>query len=200
MPKVIAIGLIAVEMFAAQAPSRPCSGTESKRVPSSTGVITGTVKDNVGGIIRAAIITLHNTEGAVQTVTSGPDGSYSFCGLAPGTYSLSATYAGLQQQGLTTVSVTARQVAPVNITMAVHTLRQELTVIDSDTATISTEAANNAGALVLRKEDLDPLPHDADDLQADLQALAGPAAGPGGNQIFIDGLTAGNLPPKESIR
>ncbi len=37
-------------------------------------------------------------------------------------------------------------------------------------------------------------------LEADLEALAGPAAGPGGNQIFIDGFTGGRLPPKESIR
>jgi hypothetical protein len=54
--------------------------------------------------------------------------------------------------------------------------------------------------LVLKKEDLDALPDDPDDLQADLEALAGPSAGPGGNQIYIDGFTGGHLPPKESIR
>ena len=33
-----------------------------------------------------------------------------------------------------------------------------------------------------------------------LQALGGPSAGPGGNQIYIDGFTGGRLPPKASIR
>ena len=33
-----------------------------------------------------------------------------------------------------------------------------------------------------------------------LQALAGPAAGPNGGQIYIDGFSGGRLPPKESIR
>jgi len=33
-----------------------------------------------------------------------------------------------------------------------------------------------------------------------LQALAGPSAGPSGGQIFIDGFSGGELPPKESIR
>jgi hypothetical protein len=47
---------------------------------------------------------------------------------------------------------------------------------------------------------LDALPDDPDDLEADLEALAGPAAGPGGNQIFIDGFTGGRMPPKASIR
>jgi hypothetical protein len=33
-----------------------------------------------------------------------------------------------------------------------------------------------------------------------LNALAGPAAGPNGGQIYIDGFTGGQLPPKSSIR
>ena len=39
-----------------------------------------------------------------------------------------------------------------------------------------------------------------EDLQSDLEALAGPAAGPGGGSIFIDGFSSGELPAKESIR
>ena len=30
--------------------------------------------------------------------------------------------------------------------------------------------------------------------------MAGPGAGPNGGQIYIDGFTGGNLPPKSSIR
>jgi len=52
----------------------------------------------------------------------------------------------------------------------------------------------------LKKEDLDALPDDPDDLQADLQALAGPAADRVGIRFYIDGFTGGRLPPKESIR
>jgi hypothetical protein len=33
-----------------------------------------------------------------------------------------------------------------------------------------------------------------------LQALAGPGAGPSGGQIYIDGFSGGQLPPKETIR
>ncbi len=66
--------------------------------------------------------------------------------------------------------------------------------------TVSTEASNNAGALVLRGSDLDALPDDPDDLQSDLQALAGPSAGPSGGEIYVDGFTNARLPPKASIR
>jgi hypothetical protein len=53
---------------------------------------------------------------------------------------------------------------------------------------------------VLKNEDLESLPDDPDDLQSDLQALAGPAAGPSGAQFFVDGFSGGQLPPKSSIR
>jgi hypothetical protein len=35
---------------------------------------------------------------------------------------------------------------------------------------------------------------------ADLQTLAGPAAGPNGGSLFIDGFSGGELPPKNAIR
>jgi outer membrane receptor for ferrienterochelin and colicin len=44
------------------------------------------------------------------------------------------------------------------------------------------------------------LSDDPDELESQLQALAGPSAGPNGGQIYIDGFTAGQLPPKASIR
>ncbi len=65
---------------------------------------------------------------------------------------------------------------------------------------LSTEAASNASALVIRGQDLQSLSDDPEDLQADLQALAGPAAGPSGGSMYVDGFSGGELPAKESIR
>src|SRR5208283_3129046 len=56
------------------------------------------------------------------------------------------------------------------------------------------------GAIVISGKELEALPDDPDELLTDLQALAGPSAGPNGGQLYIDGFTAGQLPPKESIR
>src|SRR6185295_6344299 len=66
--------------------------------------------------------------------------------------------------------------------------------------TVDASASNNAGAVVMSGTDLDALSDDPDQLQNDLLALAGPAAGPNGGQIFIDGFSGGQLPPKDSIR
>ena len=47
---------------------------------------------------------------------------------------------------------------------------------------------------------MEALSDDPDELQSELVALAGPSAGPNGGQIYIDGFTGGQLPPKSSIR
>ena len=199
--RVLLAGVSLAVLLGAQtsAPTAPPAAPRHS-APRSGGTVQGTIKDDTGGVIPGAVVTLANESGTVQTVQSGRDGSYTFRSVAPGTYTVSATYTGLQQKGLTAVSVTTGQPATGNIVMTVQTQHQEVTVSDTSTNSVSTEPANNATALVLKPEDLDALPDDPDDLEADLQALAGPAAGPGGNQIFIDGFTGGRLPPKESIR
>jgi hypothetical protein len=164
------------------------------------GTVQGTVKDATGGIIRGASVTLANDAGTVQTAASGADGTYVFRNVAPGNYTISATSKGLQQANATIVSVTALQTASANLILVPAQQKEVVNVNDTVANTVNTDPANNQSAIVLSKEDIDALPDDPDDLQADLQALAGPAAGPGGSQIYIDGFTGGRLPPKESIR
>lgn len=163
------------------------------------GAIQGTVKDNTGGIIPGAIVTVTSESGEKHTVNTQANGTYAFRGLAPGTYMVTVTYSGMQQEHTLLLNVSAGEASTANLTMVVEQQKQEVTVTDS-TNQISTEAANNASALVLRQQDLDALPDDPDDLEADLEALAGPSSGPGGVQIFVDGFTGGRLPPKSSIR
>jgi uncharacterized membrane protein YgcG len=199
---LLAAFLLFIAPFAAPAQQTPDASPQAptRKLSRPAGSVSGTVKDNTGGVIPGAAVTLSNEGGTVRSVTAGADGSYTFRGLPPGAYTVSATYTGLQQEGIAAVTVTAGQTATSNITMTLQTKRQEVTVTDTATNAVSTDPANNASALVLKPEDLDALPDDPDDLQADLQALAGPSAGPGGNQIYIDGFSGGRLPPKESIR
>ena len=167
---------------------------------AARGTVQGTLKDPTGGIIPGASVTLSNDTGVVQTTTSGGDGVYVFHGVAPGAYSVLGAYKGMQQLKPIAVNVVALQTVAANITLTVAEQKQVVNVAATAESTVNTDPSSNATALVLQKEDLDALPDDPDDLEADLQALAGPSAGPGGNQIYIDGFTGGRLPPKESIR
>ena len=88
----------------------------------------------------------------------------------------------------------------LNLQLKVLATAQRVTVEETAGPAVSTEASNNASAVVLHGDDLQALSDDPEDLMADLQALAGPSAGPSGNSIFIDGFSGGELPSKESIR
>ena len=71
---------------------------------------------------------------------------------------------------------------------------------EANRVSVNTDPTSNGGALVLGQKELQALSDDPDELSQQLQAMAGPGAGPEGGQIYIDGFTGGNLPPKSSIR
>ena len=72
--------------------------------------------------------------------------------------------------------------------------------VTAQTAQVSVDADSNASSTVIKGKDLDALSDDPDELSSELTALAGPSAGPNGGQIYVDGFTGGQLPPKSSIR
>jgi hypothetical protein len=164
----------------------------------STGTVKGTLIDDSGGVIPAASITLAGG-GRSQSVQSQGDGTYTFPAVAPGAYTLSVTIPGFAPFSQP-VTITPGNTVQVAIQLAVRAQKQEVTVADESGPTITVQPDDNKTALVMRGTDLDALPDDPDDLASALQALAGPGAGPNGGQIYIDGFSGGQLPPKESIR
>jgi len=166
----------------------------------STGTLKGQVTDESGAVIPGATVTLTNLAGGSKTLQAGPDGTFSADGLTPGRYTVRVFATGMALYENTAVEIPAGKPVTLNVSLKVSLEKQEVTVRDQAGTAVSTEPSNNAGALVLQGSDLDALPDDPDDLQSDLQALAGPSAGPNGGQIYIDGFTDGRLPPKESIR
>ena len=160
--------------------------------------LRGSVNDEFGAVIVGAVVTLTDATGTKKTATSNADGAYSFTNLTPGKYLLHAEAAGFSASEDVEVDVATGRRDPVDMTLKVATIESEVKV-EANTP-ISTDSANNANQQVLSGKDLDALPDDPEELAAALQALAGPSIGPGGGQIFIDGFSGANLPPKESIR
>ncbi|MGP0076622.1 MAG: carboxypeptidase regulatory-like domain-containing protein [Bryobacteraceae bacterium] len=164
------------------------------------GNVHGVVTDESGALVPHANVTVSNAAGPVKTATSGDDGNYSISGLAPGKYTVQAASPGLQQAKPFAVDLTGAPNVTADLQLQVVAEKQEVTVQENAGPQVSVDPSQNAGALVLRGADLQALSDDPDDLQADLEALAGPSAGPSGGQIYIDGFTGGTLPSKDSIR
>ena len=97
------------------------------------------------------------------------------------------------------MNVTAGQAQQLDIGLEIAVEQQHVEV-QEDTPTVGMSSENSAGTLVIKGKDLDALSDDPDELQSELEALAGPSAGPNGGQIYVDGFTAGQLPPKSAIR
>lgn len=162
------------------------------------GSIGGQVQDTLGAVIVGATVTVVSSTGAEKTATSNQRGEFTVNGLAPGKYTVKVFATNFALYENTEVEVTAGKKEELIVPLTVEAVQEEVEV--SNEGNVSTEAENNASATVLKGKDLDALPDDPDELEAALQALAGPSAGPNGGQIYIDGFTGGRLPPKEAIR
>jgi hypothetical protein len=164
----------------------------------NTGNLHGQVADPTGAIIPGASITLKGG-GSSLSAQSDSGGNYSFRTVAPGTYTLSTTIPGFTPYTQSGIAIAPGQSRSFNITLTIATQTQQITVT-AESQSVDTGVDTNANQIVLKGKDLDALSDDPDQLSDELQALAGPAAGPAGGQIYIDGFTGGQLPPKSSIR
>jgi hypothetical protein len=166
----------------------------------SLATLRGNVRDELGGVIIGAVVTVSDAAGVEKTATTDEQGNYVFSALAPGRYTVRINQGGFASYENLGVEVQAGRTEPLDIVLTVSIEQEEVTVTAE--APVGTEPESQAGAVVLRGDDLDALPDDPDDLSEALQALAGPGAGASedGAQIYVDGFTGGRLPPKESIR
>lgn len=159
--------------------------------------LRGQVSDQVGAVIVGATVTLTDANGKKASTQTDNNGAYRFDNVANGVYRLSA-----QQKGFASETVADLQLSTGvnthNFQMSVAIQEQRVTV--DDMRNVSVDPNSNKTAQVLSGKDLNALSDDPNELAAQLDALAGPAAGPNGTQVFVDGFTASNgLPDKQTI-
>ena len=164
----------------------------------ATGNLRGVVADPTGAIIPGASITLSGN-GKTLSTTSGGTGGYHFNGLPPGQYTIDTSIQGFTPFQSKGVVIAPGSTKTLNIALTIAAQQQQVHV-NAESSTIDTSPASNASAVVIKGADLNALSDDPDQLATELQALAGPSAGPNGGQVYIDGFSGGEIPPKEDIR
>ena len=171
---------------------------ESLRI-SGRRIVHGVATDPSGARVVKATVIAQAADGTTSTVQTSADGAYVFPQLAPGIYTINVTAQGLSLAQPQVVTVSAGHATVQNLALSIEVEKQQVTVSEQG-AGLDTSPDNNANAIVIKGKDLDALSDDPDELQNELNALAGPAAGPNGGEIYIDGFSGGQLPPKSSIR
>jgi hypothetical protein len=175
------------------------AGVAAVAAQSTTGTLRGQVADPSGAGISGATVLATNESGDSKGATTNKEGTYEIAGLAAGKYKIDVIAPGFAMLSKTDIVLTGGQITRVNVALTIQ-VQQEKVVVNDTTTQVDVNPANNANTIVLQGKDLEALSDDPDELQSELQALAGPSAGPNGGQIYIDGFTGGQLPPKASIR
>ena len=173
--------------------------TANMPAQTASGTLRGRITDPSGAVIPNARVAVTTADGKSVTGVTNSQGVYEFKGLAAGDYTVTATAKGFAVDREEAVAVSSGQVQQFDMALSIA-VEKENVEVQEETPTVDVSPQSSAGTLVLKGKDLDALSDDPDELQSELQALAGPSAGPNGGQIYVDGFTAGELPPKSAIR
>ena len=166
---------------------------------SAGGTLRGRVSDPSGAVVTQAKVTATGPSGKSVSVQTNQQGTFEIHGLTPGSYHVTIAAKGFAEDNEPDVHVTAGQTQDLDIRLQIEVEQQHIEV-QEEGPTVGVSPESSAGTIVLQGKDLDALSDDPDELQSELEALAGPSAGPNGGQIYVDGFTAGQLPPKSAIR
>ena len=161
--------------------------------------VRGLIADPDDAVIPGATVTLTPTSGKALTALSQSDGTYVVRGVPAGTYSMTVTMPGFASYVKQGIRIAANQALTLDAKMAIQA-QEQVVQVTAQSAQVSVDQDSNASSTVIKGKDLDALSDDPDELSSELSALAEPAAGPNGGQIYVDGFTGGQLPPKSSIR
>jgi hypothetical protein len=198
LTRLLALCLMALSVFASMTQLPPALA-QTTTGSAAVGTLRGQVADPSGAVIPQASLTVTSAAGVSRTGKSDASGQYLMPGLAPGQYTITVEAPGFSTFTSAPVGVAAGQTQHLNVSLTIQ-IEQQQVQVTGDAQGVSVDPDSNVSAVVLTGKDLDALSDDPDELSNELTALAGPAAGPSGGQIYIDGFTGGQLPPKSAIR
>src|SRR4029077_2630765 len=118
------------------------------------------VKDELGGLVPGATVTLTNANGEPKTATANANRELISDGLAAGKYNASAVAKGFAATDQTPIEVAANQATTLALTLKVAIAEQSVSV--NSEQPLSVEATGNANQTVVAGKDLDILPDNPD--------------------------------------
>jgi len=164
-------------------------------VPQSSSrrsTITGVVSDQAGAAIVGAQVELKTARASQQSTITDQSGGFHFNEVPAGKYQVVVSYESFESSTIE-VNVGAQPPVPLQVVLAIASLRQETTVT-STAAQISTEAADNKDAVALSEQSLSNLPvFDQDYIGAMARFLDPGSVGTSGVSLVVNGMEVSNL-------
>src|SRR5215471_4669292 len=120
---------------------------DSQEGQKSNAAITGIVTDQTQAFVTGAHVTLTNTAGLKQEKQTDDKGSYSFTGLAPGTYSVSVSAPNFETKVLDNISLTAGQELNFEVSIEPEKAKTEVNVEGGGVGQVEVENATVSGTI-----------------------------------------------------
>lgn len=140
------------------------------RAQTSAGTVRGTVRDQSGGVVPGAEVTLTNSATGVETRTlTNETGFYVFPALTPGSYRIAVESPGMRKFEAS-LTVQVQQAAAVDAVLAIAQTVSEIVVSDV-TPIVNTD--NPTLGHVLERQRIDQLPINGRNLQSLLVTVPG---------------------------
>lgn len=155
------------------------------------GTLTISVYDTTGAAIAAANVNLTAPDGAITQQLADEKGTVTFQALLPGKYAVVAEFPGFEPNVAAELQVRAGRNTKQDITLEIAGFVEQVDV-EQDT---SDRAVSDAFSTALSSSQIEALADDPDEMQQQLEQLAGPGA-----RIRVNGFEGGQLPPKSQIR
>jgi iron complex outermembrane receptor protein len=167
--------------------------------------ISGTVQDS-GGVVPDAEVTLRDSVGATQTMTTDGTGKYHFDGLRPGTYEVSVQRKGFAAQSHQVVLTSETQVMDVELHVAAATSSVDVSDVIGRAMASGMSVPNNeipnytvsVSENTLREQGINDLPHALENVSGvmtqvqygvyEYYTISGIAQQSGDNFLYVDGM------------
>ena len=161
--------------------------------------LRGDVIDPRGDIIVGAKITIKNEQNFKREVVSDKQGQFVITALHSGEYTLQVAAEGFAFYE-EPVALGAN-LQPPRVRVTLQPTISETVTVDDDTIIVALDPQSAGGAQVVKGKDIEALPDDPDQLNAQLKNLAtSSGSAPDQAVVTVDGFATDKLPPKSAIR
>jgi hypothetical protein len=145
-----------------------------------TGTIRGTVKDQSGGVLPGATVTItHEGQALTLTTVTREDGTYIFTPIRTGAYAVDAEFEGFKKGARRGITVAIQQQAVVDFSLEPGVLSEQV-VVTGDSPLLQTGSGSIGGTL--KAQMIEDLPIN------------------GRDYTILARLTAGVVPPQQGAR
>ncbi len=155
----------------------------------------------------AEVVAIARRGGPQRQATTNSRGQYRIRDVAPGRYTVTARAEGFARLTRENVVIAPGQAVVLDLRLTISSETQQV-VVHGQASHLEIAPQSNASAVVVTANNLSALSNDPDELQNQIAALAGPSVGAAvansvgaaGANVYINGMTGGDMPPKSAIR